>query len=189
MPTEHISYSYKFDELSDEAKGWAIEAVAGKLGGDWWDSDDVENVSETILYKLAEILQSPGWDKFGPGDFPGIGGVKLQGWDVDRGGNIQVSGELSRTNAPGLPWSDAVGNVLLESSHYGTNVGVAEGDEDLPEAAQRDACLALAQVVQDALSEALSAGHKQVEYIISEENARAHIEAIDPDFDEDGSLF
>lgn len=189
MPTEHVSLSYKFEELSDEAQGRAVEVVAGKLGGDWWDSGDVENVSETILYKLAGILKSPGWDSFGEGDFPGIDGVSLAGWDVDRGGCIQVDGTLTRSNAPGLPWSDAVGDVLLESTTYGTNVGVEEGEGDRPEAAQRDACLALAEVVQDALSEALSAGREQVEYISSEDNARAHIEAIEPDFNEDGSLF
>lgn len=188
MPTEHISISYKFAELSDEAKGRAVEVVAGKLGGDWWDSGDVENVSEAILFKLAEIFQSPGWDKFGPGDFPGIDGVALQGWDVDRG-EIQVSGELNRSNAPALPWSDAVGDAHLESSPYGTNVGVTEGDEDLPEGAQRVACLALGDVIRAALEDALAAGREQSEYIGSEENARDYIEGSDPDFNEDGSLF
>ena len=181
MPTEHITYSFKFDELSDEAKTVAVETVAGKLSGDWWDSADIECVSEAVVYHLAEAFKSPGWDTFGEGDFPGIAGVTLDGWDVDRGSYVAVSGRLDRDNAPALPWVESIDCVRLESSAYGTSVGVeadeAEGVDDMQDA------------VRDALNEALITGRRVVEYIGSEENAREWIDNHEPDFHANGRLF
>jgi hypothetical protein len=190
MPQEHVSYSFKFAELSEDAQSAAVEAVAGRLSGEWWDND--EEIGDTIRYKLAEVFQSPGWDKFGEGDFPGIELVKLEGWDLGRGDYLILRGRLDRVNAPGLPWSDAVGDVFLEPNHYAggsTNVGVEEGDEELPEDVQRQACAAMTEAVTDAFHAALVAGREAMRYIGSEENAREHIEVNELDFNEDGSLF
>lgn len=235
MPTAHTRFSYKYEELSDDAKQTAVETIAGKLAGDWWDENDIERVSETILYKLAEIFRSPGWDTFGAGDFPGITGVTLDGWDLERGAHVLVRGHLDRDNAPGLPWTDSVGGVTLTSHNYGTTVDAEEGDfgfvctscgqdavldtnvgdgephhvihvsggtadddvadadhtpilmDGLPNRAAL--CQAFEETVKDALNAALKAGQDEAEYIGSQEYALEHIEANDPDFNEDGSLF
>lgn len=184
MPTEHISLSYKFAELSDEAKASAVETVAGKLGGEWFGSFDMECVSESIVYAFADALESPGWDKSGEGDFPGIAGVKLDGWDFGRGEGVLFDGSLDRTNAPALPWVESIEGVHLSADRYGTSVGV-EQDDDGP----REARDAMQEAVQDALDRALSAGRTQYEFFGSEENAQEWIDSNDPDFNEGGSLF
>ena len=189
MPQKHEVYSFKFDELSDDAKTRAVEVVAEKLGGDWWDSSDTDSIGETILYKLAEVLRSPGWDRFGEGDFPGIAGVKLDGWDVGRAEVIQVRGVLDRVNAPALPWSDLVGDVLLDGRRQGTNVGVELADGAKESEGFHSARKVLVEAVFAALQEALAAGRAQLEYMSSEEAARDYIDANDTDFREDGSLF
>lgn len=184
MPTEHVRLSYKFVELSDGAKEVAVSAVAERLSGRF-DSHDIESIGETILYKLAEVFRSPGWDTFGEGDFPGINNFGIEGWDLNRGGFVLCRGELNEVNAPGLPWGSSVTDVLLGPVRCGTNVGVVAGDdrEDRAEIeAMRDA-------VEGALQAALSAGLEQMESLGSEENARDHIDLNDPDFNEDGSLF
>lgn len=240
MPTEHIRFSYTFDELSDEAKLKAVENIAEKLGGDWWDEDDNDAVREVMHFTLAEKLKSPDWDKFGPGDFPGIHGVSIEGFRVGWGPYVQVAGELDRDNAPGLPWHAHAEAVELTAPHnaevtgvevkqvealsfdcthcgqtaevtYGyegtayvshvrTENGLVFPDEETD--ADHDAWLleglptydtgALRKVkeaVEAALSAALTAGEKEAEYIGSPERAREHIEASEPDFNEDGSLF
>lgn len=128
MPTAHTRYSWKFTELDDETKAKAVENVAEKLGGDWWDEGDIESVRQVITYQLAEKVKAPDWDTYGSGDFPGIDGVKLDGWDIERGNHVALTGTLTRENAPGLPWVDGVGDVTLTSSNYGTSVNVEEGD-------------------------------------------------------------
>lgn len=184
MPTEHITLSYKFAELSDEAKVAAVEVVAGKLGGDWFGSFDRECVSESIMYGLAVALNSPGWARFSEGDFPGVAGVKLTGWDVGRAEEVLFDGFLDRVNAPALPWAESIRGVYLADERYGTSVGV-EMDDDGPEIL-RDA---MQEAVRFALGRALSAGRSQFEFFGSEENAREWIDSNDPDFREDGSLF
>lgn len=128
MPTAHTRYSFTFDELSDQAKATAVESIAEKLGGDWWDSDDIERVSRTIVYKLGEVLTSPGWDTFGEGDFPGVAGVTLDGWDIERGQHVALNGDLTRENAPSLPWADGVASISLTALRHGTLVSAAHAD-------------------------------------------------------------
>lgn len=190
MPTEHVVLSYKFDELSDDARDRALADVAAKLGGEWWDSFHDEQVSDSIMYRLASALRSPGWDSFGEGDFPGIDGVKLIGWDVGRGSHVQVSGRLTRENAPALPWSDAIDGVELGGDAYGTSVTVFESlDDERSQEALEQACMYFRQAVQDALAEALHAGREQADYMCSTEYAAQWIDGNDPEFYENGSLF
>lgn len=144
MPTAHTRFSFKYEELSDAAKKTAVEAVAEKLGGDWWNSDDAERVSETITYKLAEIFQSPEWDTTGESDFPGIDGITLSGWDLDRGSYILVSGTVTRENAPGLPWSDSIAHAILSERRSYVSI------DAIPE----DIAFTCATCGQDALWEA-----------------------------------
>jgi hypothetical protein len=128
MPTQHISYSWRFDELSEAAQRKAVETVAGKLGGDWWDQADTDDIGATIQYQLAEVLKSPGWDTVGEGDFPGIDGVTVQGWDLDRGDYVSVGGALTRKNAPGLAWPDHAEHVELHEGRNGTGIDVEPVD-------------------------------------------------------------
>lgn len=128
MPIAHTRYAFKYEELSDNAKQTAVETVAGKLGGEWWDSNDSDRVSEAITYKLAEIFQSPEWDTTGEGDFPGIDGITMSGWNLDRGSYILASGTVTRENAPGLPWSDSIAYAILSDQRSYVQIDVALGD-------------------------------------------------------------
>lgn len=127
MPTAHTRYSWKYTELTDEAKLKAVETIAGKLGGDWWDNHDTNRVGDTIRWELGRTLKSPGWDTMGQEEFS-LSGIQLNGWDVDRGSHVAVEGTLTRESAPGLPWADGVAEVQLTATRYGTTVDVEEGD-------------------------------------------------------------
>lgn len=99
MPTEHIRFSFKYDELSDVAKLKAVETIAEKLGGDWWDDDDNNNLREVMVWTLADQLKSPDWDKFGVGDFPGIDQVSVEGFNIGWGGQGRP-GALTLSRVP-----------------------------------------------------------------------------------------
>jgi hypothetical protein len=189
---------FSLDELSEDAQERAVEAIAAKLGGDWWDSDDNDDISNVIVYALAEKLGAPGWDFYGVGDFPGISGVKLEEWD-DRG-RIGVRGGLDRENAPALPWADGVVEARLTPVGFGrTEVDIHVDEDELDPEQERDLTVVraecqeraavVAQAIEEALSEALSAGHREIEYKTSEQYAREHIEANGLEFLADGSLY
>src|SRR5215207_1798093 len=184
---------YTLDELEPRAREKAIEGIAAKLGGDWWDYDDIDNVSETIVYALATALGTPGREKWGEGDFPGIPGVKLEGWDLDRNDNLELRGTLDRENASALPWDDGVTDVVLTPTRWnGTEIEVRwdEGDRDPDQERDltvvREECKELAdkveEAVEDALHRAKQAGREQMEYISSEEAAIEYIERNEREF-------
>lgn len=128
MPTEHTKLSYTYEELDADAQRKAVEAIAEKLSGEWWDENDIEQVGETIVYALAEAFKTPGWDTFGEGDFPGIDGVSVKEWDLDRGEMISADGLIGPGNAPGLTWPTAVSYVELNGKHHGTSINVVPVD-------------------------------------------------------------
>src|SRR5262245_30068924 len=156
MPHDRITTIYTYDELSDEAKQRAVEQVAEKMAGPWWDSHDTEAVGEAILYTLAEKLGSPGWDTYGAGDFPGIDRVSIEGWDVDRGWSIEWRGVFTRTNAPDLPWVDGIEDVYRHGHHdYGMSY---ESEDSDPSGTGRDA---IKQALSEAIHDALKAGRDE----------------------------
>jgi hypothetical protein len=85
---------YTLDELEPGARRRAIEEVAGKLGGDWWDSADTDDISDVIRWTLAEKVGTFEIGDYGVGDFPGIPRVTLDGWDLDRGEHLGLTGVL-----------------------------------------------------------------------------------------------
>lgn len=170
---------YTFDELSEEAQAKAVEEVAGKLGGQWWDSHDDEQIAETLVYAFAEALGTPGRDAYGEGDFPGIPGMKLTGWDLGRGWRLVFAGLLDPDNAPALPWVQGIDEVVL--SRDGVRVIF---DDEVPTEAVGD----MREAVGDAVHEAWKAGRDQMEYMASEERAREWIADNEPEFTEDGEL-
>lgn len=182
VPTEHARFSYSFDELSEAAQTRAIEAIANKLSGDWWDEGNVEEVGGVILFKFAESIGAD----LGEADFPGIQGVKLGSWSASyvQGDYVGFSGRLTRDNAPSLPWIDGVDHVTLEEGRSSTSIWFAMGDN----AADGIDVSPIRESIQAALHEALQAGYRQVDYIGSEENARFHIETGDHEFNIDGKL-
>lgn len=123
MPTEHTIISYKFAELGEAAQAKAVEIIAEKLGGDWWDQNDTDTVGEAIRYEFAGQLGLPDAFKYGPGDFPGIPGITLDSWDVDRG-SIGFTGQLTRENAPAPAWPNEIESVRLDS-HWNRGTDVA----------------------------------------------------------------
>lgn len=184
---------YELDELSPDARARAIETLREKLGGDWWDSADDDDIRDVMVATLAEKLGTPGVHDFGVSDFPGIPFVTVDGWSLDQRQALAVSGGLERGNAPALPWTDEFDSVTLTSERSdGTRIdvnlsctcpddhvmcaGLERGDDTGP----------MEQAVRDALSAAWSAGEKEAEHKASEESAVAAAEGRE--FTEDGDL-
>jgi hypothetical protein len=190
---------YKLDELEPDARQRAIEGVAGKLGGDWWDSADTDDISDVIRWTLAEKFGTPGYDQYGVGDFPGIPGVTLAEWDLERSEHLGLTGVLDRENAPALPWAAGVEDVVLSSARYGTDIDVRWDEDALDPDQERDLtvvraeCLeqagAVRAAVETAISEAISAGRAEMEYKTSAEYAKQWIEANETEFLADGTLY
>lgn len=195
---------YEFDELSDQAQERAVEVIREKLDGVWWDSADNEDVQDAIVYALAGKLGTPGRDAYGAADFPGVDGVSVDGWDVDRHQSLAVSGRLDRDNAPALPWADGLDHVeLLGRRSNFTSVDTIEcdpadctcptdqpaHDEDCPSLVEAtdEQHRTLDQAVRDALSEAWSAGEAEAERKTGEQYARE--KAADHQFTETGELY
>lgn len=199
---------YKLDELSPDVQTKAVEAVQAMLHKTWDDADN-DQVRETIVWELAAKLHAPGYDTYGPGDFPGIDGVTIDGWSLDRTQSLAVSGRLDRVNAPALPWVDGIECIELSSRRSAsTMVNPVDADAGCtcsadwtehdpdnadcaslaagPTDAQRDT---LAQAVYNAVSAAWSAGEKEAEYMTGEERAREYATGNDREFTEDGELY
>jgi hypothetical protein len=195
---------YSFDELSPEAQERVIDRER-EHREQAWDTHDRDEIAMTIVYGLAEKLGTPGREEHGEQDYPGIDGVELDGWDLDRG-SIAVSGQLTRENAPALPWIDSVGQIELTSkrSNYTIVSPVdAEAECTCPTdqilAPHEPGCLAIGVAIHDmvkyralteavdgALSAALIDGRNDWEYRTGEEAARERIESEDDLFTEDG---
>lgn len=188
-PTPHVRFSYTFADLSEDAKLKALETIAGKLSGDWFDDGNREDIAATIVMSLAVDIAFPGHEKYGEGDFPGIDGVKLESWDADRA-EAGFHGTLTRENAPGLDWPEDVYALDLDARRYGGTTITVELEEDVEETADVTAVAdAFKQTVREKIQGAATAGQRQAEYIGSEENAQEHIDGNDPEFTEDGDLF
>lgn len=186
---------FALDELEPDAKEKAVETVAGKLGGDWWDQDDIDDIGNAIVWSLANKLGTPGHEKYGDADFPGIPGVKLTEWDADRG-KIVVRGTLTRENAPSLPWTEGLTEVRLE------NPGLWQGTYTMVDTAMHPLTLGRAEraelvqqqetmheAVEQALHAALADGRREMEYKTSTGYAREWIEANGLEFYADGRLY
>ncbi len=198
---------YSFDELSEDAKEKAVAGIREKLAGDWWDSSDIEDISAVIVAALAQKFSTPGWDQYGVDDYPGIPAVSLEGWDLDRGQSIVLKGQLTRDNAPALPWVPGIGAVELDPKRDHTYLVIEEENpectcpsalwleghlDDCPGELDNPATVeqrtALDQAVRDAMEDAWKAGYAESEYKTSDERAREWIEGNDPEFFEDGTL-
>lgn len=179
--------SFTLAELSEENRQKAIEAMAALLSGDWWDQGDNDDIGDTITYVFAEHLKTPGWDTFGVGDFPGIEGVKLAEWDLDRAQMVKFTGQLNRDNAPALPWVETIESVSLNDRESIYAVQVNENYD--VEAELTDADIdAVVEAVEAAINEARSAGNKEIGYKQSKEYAKDYIEGTGQEFTEDGDL-
>lgn len=191
---------YQLDELEPVAREKAIEAIANKLGGDWWDSNDIDDVSDVIRYTLANEFGTPGHGNYGVGDFPGIDGVELDSWDMDRDGYVGLRGTLTRENAPRLPWQDGIVEVTLTAGRDYTSVSV-DIDEDevdlmnLPDLGHNRADRvrfiegAMEQAVEHAMHAAIKSGRAEIEHKTSEEYAEGMIEANEYEFEADGTPY
>jgi len=180
---------YTLDELEPAAQERAVETVREKLGGDWWDSHNIEAVGEVMVYTFAEKIGTPGREEWGVADFPGIDGIKLDGWDLDRGQTILFSGTLTRENAPALPWLDGIVSVELNARRDYVDVDVIESDDPEVRNTTREESRAMREAVETAMHAAWIAGEAEAEYITSAENAREDIEANERRFLADGTLY
>jgi hypothetical protein len=188
LPREIKTTVYQLAELSDEAQERAVRDVAEKLMGDWWDSDDADRITEIIVFTLANEFGTPGHGEYGEGDYPGIPNVKVTGWDLDRGQSVEITGSVTRENAPRLPWVDGIESVQLTSRGPGPDFEVifADGVEssDLGQPTTD-----MEQAVRDAIHAAWKSGRSELDYRDSAEYARQEIEANEREFNEDGSLY
>lgn len=193
MPKQHTYTTYSFEELSEEAQARAVGEIRERLGGEWWDSYDTDSIGEIMLYVLAEKLRSPGWDTYGPGDFPGIDALTVDSWDLDRGESYNLSGTLTRENAPALPWPEdagyaRIGRTNIEWTCDYRDLWYADSYPEWMLDRDRPDCVAFWDAWDSAVSDAIAAGREEVEYQSSEERAGQYIECNAPEFDEDGSL-
>jgi len=179
---------YTLDELEPEARLRAIGEVAEKLGSTWWDSNDNDDISDVMRYTLANQFGTPGHGDFGVGDFPGITGVTLQSWDLDRGNYIGLTGVLTRENAPALPWTDGVEQVALREGNEYTSIDV-EFDDTLAEPDMELVNDQMTEAITDAMHEALRDGRAEMEYKTGEEYAAGFIEGNGLEFLEDGTQY
>jgi hypothetical protein len=191
---------FTLDELDENAREKAIEAISDKLAGDWWDSHDINDINDVIRYTLADEFGTPGRDQYGVADFPGVPGVELDGWDLDRGPYLELRGTLTPENAPSLPWEDGIVEVTLTPGREYTSISV-DIDEDevdlmnLPDLGHNRADRVrhiegeMEQAIHNAMSAALKSGRDELEYKTGDENTVAVIEANEYEFEADGTPY
>lgn len=178
FPLTDALTEYAWDALSDDAKERAAELLAEREAQRQWDSYDIDRIREILVFALADQLGTPEREQWGSGDFPGIPNIKIDEWDLERGQSLTVSGTLDRDNAPGLPWTPLMTDVVMGSKEYG-RLYVRQNwdtpDDDLPQA-EIDA---MEQAIREALHGALKAGVAESEYMTSVEAAREWAENDD----------
>lgn len=183
---------YTFAELSDAAKEKAIETIREKLGGEWWDSHDIEDIGDVILHSLAQELGTPNAEQFGCGDYPGIPAVTVIGWDAEGGGSLVLDGYLDRDNAPKLPWTPGILGIALtsrRSDHSSIHVECTDLEDDGFLPASQVECDVIEQATRNVISAALKAGQDEVEYKTGEEYAKDWVENNDHhEYSQDGTL-
>jgi hypothetical protein len=160
---------YSFDELSGTAQDRAVELIREKFAGDWWDSSDIDDISNVIHCTFAEKIGTPQAAEYGVADFDGIQGITLESWDVDHM-TVAFRGTLDRDNAPALPWVEAVMDISLTGGrrHGSIDLNIAEN----PSWGDEAACETLLDAVRDALDSAIRAGADEYEYKTGDEYAR-----------------
>ncbi len=195
-----------FDELAPAAQDRAVQHVREWEAARGWDCADLELIESTMVYTLAGMLKTPGWDLCGEGDFPGIDRVTVCEWDLDRGQVLALSGWLDRANAPGLPWVDGIESVQLTAIRRGgTEVEVvicepecicpAETWNHEPDCAPvappvvPEQVAALQDAVTDAIHAAWVAGRDELEFRCSAEYARDRAQNDGSEFTVDCELF
>ncbi len=70
---------FTYEELSEKAQERARDDYREHV------YIEPEEIETEMLYSIADALKSPGFDTYGPSDFPGIDGLKITEWDLDRG--------------------------------------------------------------------------------------------------------
>lgn len=170
---------YTWTALSDDAKERAVELLADREAQRPWDSYDIDRIRETLVFALADQLGTPEREQWGSGDFPGIPNIKIEEWDLERGQSLTVSGTLDRDNAPDLPWTDSMDDVVMGGGRRGyPMIDVREretGSGEIPE----DEMAAMELAVKTALHGALKASVAESEYMASVEAARERAENDD----------
>lgn len=209
MPTEHIRISYKFNELDESAQEKAVSDVAAKMSGDWWDEDDNDAVGAVIRMGFAEAIGTPGTEKSGVDDFPGIDGITLESWSCGymQSDHIGFAGSLTRENAAKLPWVDGIASVTLEAPRDRTTTWIVMDDAECicdqftsvrepdceahtPNPATEAQIQAMREAIDAALATAHQAGYAKIEHIGSSEYAREWIESNEfYQFNADGTPF
>lgn len=187
MPTEHKHITYSFDELSEEAKETAVKETSNKLAGDWWDQNDIDDLSDTMLGTLSEQLKTPGWEESPDGSCLAALGVKHTEWDLDRR-TYKVSGCLTPTTAPALPWPTDATQWGSSRDFHGWKLYVSEDDgyEDTADESRPDV-IAFRDAWDKALGAALNAGQTEYDYKTGEVYAREWLEGNGGTFNEDGT--
>lgn len=181
---------YSLAELKElDDHGRAFEAACQAIVQATWEDSTKESINEDMVYAFAEQIGEPDREKYGEADYPGVPGVKLEGWDLDRGQHVAMSGTLTRENAPALPWHESISEVALRSVRHGTDLWPRESDEaiDFDLAIVVQAKEALEQAVQDALNEALAAGNRAEDSSREEEYLLDLAAANEWEFTETGS--
>ena len=178
---------FTLDELGETARQEAIEAMAGRVD-EWTEASDLASI---IVYGIAEALKSPGWDTYGSGDFPGVDGLELREWDVERL-EITARGSLTRETAPALPWGMFTEYQFHTSrcdphaayddeDGYSVKVGNFAGTDD-----ERAALGILEQSIREALHDGIVAARDELEYLCSEAAIVDECEANEQEFTVDG---
>jgi hypothetical protein len=183
-----VKQVFAFSELDTDAQERAVSNVRELLNGSWWDSADTEDIGDVILWVLAEAFHSPGWDTYGSGDFPGIDGCQLDGWDLERGQSIELRGTLTPDTAPALPWHDGMVGLTFDRT-YRLGAVQWDSDADLFDDEMGEAERAMDTAVAAAFALALRAGEDEMGHKTSEESALDWCENNDhQEYDASGDL-
>lgn len=170
---------YLIHELDDAAQSRALDAMRA---ANWSEDIITEDIPETILWSLGNTFD-PGSDRTEPK------GVDLDGWDLDRGQYVALSGRIYAEDAPGLPWVEGIESVGLTSGRYGTSIDVeVTFDEEGEEVPSSDDIGTMIGAVEDAISKAWGEASRQFEYLYGDEYLMESASINEVEFTERGDL-
>lgn len=175
--------AFTFIQLSADAQTRALDEVMNSRFGQWQCDSDGESVRESIVYGLAGAIKAPGWDAYGEGDFPGIKGIALSDWDLDRT-EIEFDGALTPESAPGLPWPADCDRFRLgrdEARWTGGRRGlwIADSYPEWPADSDRPDVAEFLAAWDAAVAAALAAGRAEYDYQTGPDCARDWLELND----------